>query len=384
MTNKIFIITGEHSGDLHASNVVKEVKKVLPDIEIAAVGGENLKNQGVKLFHDHSNMSVGGLGFIRKIPAHVQLGKDIISFLNNEFHPDVVLLVDYGGFNLSIAKHLKKFDYKVFYYISPQVWATRKGRLKKIKKFVDKMMLILPFEEEIHKKAGVNAEYVGHPLINQMPEPTSKHDFCKNYNLDPDKPLIGIFPGSRKMEIQYLLDIFIKSAILIKNSRNDAQFCIAQAGNLKDDLFYKYFNKSVKNSDLNISVIKGANYEILSASDALILTSGTVTLEAGIYKTPMIISYKALWLAYWIFLMIKYIDHVGLPNLILNKYVVPEFLQEKAKPELISEYILKLLDDTPERNEMLYNLNSLNSILTNKVAPKRVAEIITNELQETK
>lgn len=194
---KLFIITGEHSGDLHASFVVKAIKKMMPGIEIQAVGGKNLEKEGVKLFKDHSKMGVVGIS-LSAIVDHLKLGKEIINHLKNDFKPDLVLLVDYGGFNLRIAKELKKNNLEAFYYISPQVWASRKNRVNSIKKYISRMMVILPFEEKFHKTEGINAQYVGHPLISQLPKDFSKEEFIKINNLDPNKKIVGVFRAAEK------------------------------------------------------------------------------------------------------------------------------------------------------------------------------------------
>lgn len=257
---KIFIVTGEHSGDVHASYVVKELKKIIPDIQIEAVGGENLVSAGVKLFHDHSNMGVVGIAALNKVISHIQLGKNIVDYLKNIYKPDLVLLIDYGGFNLRLAKALREEKIEVFYYISPQVWASRKGRLNTIKKYINKMMLILPFEEIIHKTAGVNASYVGHPLISQLPEKIDKEEFIKQNNLDPFRRIIGIFPGSRKMEIDTLFPIFLKAASIVFQNSKKVQFCIGQAPNVKDDIIAKYLEKYNKNKELSIKILKNQNH----------------------------------------------------------------------------------------------------------------------------
>src|SRR3989339_1116286 len=264
MSKNIFIVTGEHSGDIHASFVVKELKKLIPDVNIAGVGGLEMKKAGVHLIHDHSDMAVLGLDSFKKIPHHIKLAKDILSYLENKFKPDAVLLIDYGGFNLRLAKELKKRKYKVLYYISPQIWGSRKGRVKKIKAYIDKMMLILPFEEKIHRNCGVNGEYVGHPLKSQLPKGLSKEEFCKKYNLDPNKPVISIFPGSRKIEIKLLLKIFYETALKIKETQSDVQFCLAQSSNISSE----YINNLTQITDpeniLNVTIIKNASSELLS------------------------------------------------------------------------------------------------------------------------
>ena len=333
---KLFIITGEYSGDKHGADVVREIKKLTNDIEIEAVGGENLKNAGVKIYCDHSRLSAMGFN-LKIIMTHIQVGEEIAQYLKNEFKPDMVLMIDYGGFNLNLSKVLSKYGIKIYYYIPPQVWASRKWRLNTIKKNINKVLTIFPFEKEMYKETGVDVEYVGHPLSAQMPQKADRNVFMNINGFDKSKKLVSIFPGSRKFEIKNLLPLFLKSARIIAEKEPSVQFAIAQAPNIKDEWMYPVLSKY---SDLNIKVMKNKNYELLAVSDALILASGTVALEAALYQTPMIISYKGPYYLYLVYLAVRSIKRVCLPNIILNKDVVPELLQFRAKPKIIAEYII--------------------------------------------
>ena len=381
-TKKVFIVTGEHSGDLHASFIVKELKKINSDIRIEAIGGENLEKEGVKLFCDHSKMAVVGLDAIKSLFSHIKLGKNLVDYLKKKYKPDLVLLIDYGGFNLRIAKELKKCGIEIFYYISPQVWATRKGRINTIKKYISKIMLILPFEENLYRQKGVNAEYVGHPLISQLPQSPDREDFIKKNNLDPYKKIVGIFPGSRKMEINYLLPIFLKAAYKINVHSRKVQFCIAQAPNLPDELIDKHVKDFARKNNLEIIILKNQNHALLANSDAVIAASGTITLEATLYNTPIVISYKGPYIAYLVYLFIRYIKFAALPNIIAGKEVVKEFIQDRAKPELIANEILALLHNKDKRDKMLQEMGSVREKLGDKIASEEVAKIINGYLTE--
>lgn len=369
---KLFIITGEHSGDKHAANVVKELLDKAPDMKIEAVGGSFLQETGIKLFCDHSKMSAVGIG-LGIILDHIMLGKRIADYLKNEFKPDMVLLVDYGGFNLSISKILKKAGIKVYYYIPPQIWASRKWRINTVKKNIDKVLTIFPFETKMYEKAGIDVEFVGHPLLGEIPERADKDKFFNEYGLDPKRPLVSIFPGSRKFEIKELLDVFIKAEKIIKTKDNSVQFAICQAPTIQDDWFKGKIPEGIK-------VIKNKNYELLSTSDALILASGTVALEAAIYETPMIISYKGPRLFYMIYLLVRAIKMISLPNIILNKEIVPELVQKNAKPEKISEEILKILNDKTYTENMRKELKKVKSMLTKYESAKNAAQIILKNI----
>ena len=373
---KLFIITGEYSGDRHAAGVVHELKKIRPDIEIEAVGGENLKKEGVKLYCGHSKMSAMGFN-LRIILTHIQLGGKIAQYLKNKYKPDMVLLIDYGGFNLNLSKLLSKYGFKIYYYIPPQIWASRKWRLNTVKKTISKVLTIFPFEKEMYEKAGVDVEFTGHPLLAQMPEKTDKNLFFEQNNFDKNKRLISIFPGSRKFEVNNLLKLFLDSARLIKKDCPDVQFAIAQAPSIKDSLLTPLLGKY---KDLDIKVLQHKNYELLSCSDALILASGTVALEAALYQTPMIISYKGPWFLYCIYLLVRCIKRVSLPNIILDKDIIPELVQSKAKPDIVSSEILKILKDDDYRKSMILSLTNVKQKLQSAGAARKAAEIIAKNI----
>lgn len=369
---KLFIITGEYSGDKHAANVVREIKTINPEIQIEAVGGSNLAQAGAKLFTNHEKMSAMGLS-LKIIKDHILLGKKIADYLINNYKPDLVLLVDYGGFNLNMARVLKKAGLKIFYYIPPQIWASRKWRIKTIKKYIDKVITIFPFEKEMYDREGIDSVFTGHPLVNQLPTSVNKADFFEQNNLDKNRPLISVFPGSRVFEIKNLLNIFVNATEIIRNKHPEIQFALCQAPTIKDDFF--------KNLPDHIKVFKNKNYELLSVSDALILASGTVALEAALYETPMIISYKGPQILYWIYLLVRCIKRVSLPNIILNKDIFPELIQGQAKSEIIADNIIKIIEDEKYRTEIKEGLRNVKKFLTTKNSSVEAAKIIAKELE---
>lgn len=371
---KLFIVTGEYSGDIHASHVVKALKTLNHDIEIEGVGGENLRNAGVKLFSDQKKM--GAVGLTPKIVLdHFTLGKRIVDYLVKEFKPDAVLLIDYGVFNLNISKFLKKAGIKVFYYIPPQVWASRKWRINTIKKNIDEVLCIFPFEKEMYESYGIKTHYCGHPLVSQLPEKADKDDFFEKHGMDKNKKLVSIFPGSRVFELKNLMSVFIKTAEELNKKHPDLQFCISHAPNLSDDVYDKYLKKT------NFKVIKGENQALLSVSDALILASGTVALEAALYQTPMIIAYRGPYLFYLIYLIVRCIKRVSLPNIIADKSIVPEILQSKVSVSNISYQIEKLLYDTDYRENNIEQLGKVKALLSDKVSSQEAAKVIADALK---
>ncbi len=374
---KVFIVTGEHSGDIHASKVAKRLFEENPEIEIEGVGGENLKSAGVKLFSDHKKMGAVGLS-----PAiifnHVILGKKVVDYLTREFKPDLVVLIDYGAFNLSIAKFLKKAGIKTFYYIPPQVWASRKWRLNTIKKNIDEVLCIFPFEKKLYEDCGIKTHYCGHPLVSQLPPKADRDAFFEKYNLDKSKKLVSIFPGSRKFELAQLMKVFVKTAKNLENKHSDIQFVISHAPNLPDKVFDKYLKQT------DYKVIKGDNQALLSVSDALILASGTVSLEAAIYQTPMIIAYRGPWLFYFIYLLVRCIKMVSLPNIISDKMIVPEIIQGSVTVDNITFEIEKILYDNEYRKNYIEQLSHVKSLLSDKVSSDEAAREISLALTNVK
>lgn len=372
---KLFIVTGEYSGDIHASHVVNALHGINADIEIEGVGGENMERAGVKLFANHSKMASVGLS-LQIIVNHFLLGKKLLDYLVNDYKPDAVLLIDYGGFNLRIAGFLKKHGIKVIYYIPPQVWASRKGRINKIKKNIDEVLCIFPFEKELYETHGIKTHYCGHPLVSQLPEKVDRKEFFEKHGLDLNKKLVSIFPGSREFELKYLMNVFIKTAQYLRKKHPELQFCISHAPNLSDKVYEKYIKKN------DFKVIKGENQALLSASDALILASGTVALEACLYQTPMIIAYRGPWLFYFIYLIVRCIKRVSLPNIIADKSIVPEIIQGDVRVSKIAYEIEKLLYDTSYREWNIKELGAVKNMLSDKVSSNEAAKEIAQNLSD--
>lgn len=371
---KIFIVTGEYSGSMHAVRVVECLKSKFPDIVIEGIGDGNLEKAGVKLFANHSKMSAVGLS-PKIIFNHFILGKKLVDYLTKEYKPDLVLLIDYGAFNLSISKFLKKNGIKTFYYIPPQVWASRKWRIKTIKKNIDKVLCIFPFEVELYKSYGIDVHYCGHPLVRQLPPKADRDVFFEKHGLDKNKKLISVFPGSRTFELNYLMNTFLKSAKELQKLHPDTQFIISHAPNLSEEVYNKYLK-----GDKTFKIIKGENQALLSVSDALILASGTVALEATLYEVPMVISYKGPWLFYLIYLLVRCIKRVSLPNIIMDKTIVPELIQYKSKVKYIVRETEKILYDNNYRTDYIKSLAEVKTKLSDKYSAEEVAKVIIENI----
>ena len=370
---KIFIITGEYSGNLHGAKVAELLRQKQPDILIEGIGESDMEKAGVKLFCDHKDMAGFGINY-KMIVDHLKLEAKVADYILNEFKPDLVLLIDYGTFNLRIAKRLKGSGIKVFHYIPPQVWASRKWRIKGIKKFVDKVLCIFPFEVNMYKEYEIDVHFCGHPLVKQLPPKADRNEFFKKHNLDINRPLVSIFPGSRPLELKFLAKTLIGAGKKLQKLHPEIQFCISHAPNLSDDVFDKY----VKDTDFKI--IKGKNQALLSVSDALILASGTVALEASLYQVPMIIGYGGPWIIYLAYLLFRCIKKVSLPNIVTGEDIVPELIQTKFTIDNICYEIEKMLYDTKYRNEIITKLGHVKEKLSDKYSAEEVVECILEEL----
>ena len=370
---KIFIITGEYSGDIHASKVVKELRALGTDVEIEGIGGLNLESQGVKLFSNQDKMAAMGLTPSILI-NHFKLGKAVVDYLKNDYKPDLVLLIDYGAFNLTVAKFLKAAGIKIFYYIPPQVWASRKYRINLIKKYVDKVLCIFPFDKPMYAQYGIDTHYCGHPLVAQLPPAAGRREFFRKHDLDPDKKLVSVFPGSREFELKNLMPVFKDTVKRLKDRHPDLQFCMSHAPNLSTEMYKKYLG------ECDIKIIRGENQALLSVSDALLLASGTVALEACLYQTPMIIAYRGPQLFYWIYLLVRCIKRVCLPNIIADKYIVPEILQNKVNSTNLTYEIEEIIYNPGKREVMIDELGKVNKLLSDKNSAREVAKIIDQTL----
>ena len=368
---KVFIITGEYSGDIHGGRVAGILKEKMPDLVIEGIGGENLEKAGAKLFCDHSKMSGFGLS-LKMIIDHLSLEKRVCDYILNEFKPDLVLCIDYGTFNLRVAKRLKGHGIKVFHYIPPQGWASRKWRIKGIKKYVDKVLCIFPFEESMYREYGIDVHYCGHPLIKQLPEKADRIKFFEDHGLDINRPLVSVFPGSRPLELKFLADTLIGGAKLLQKKHPELQFCISHAPNLSDNIFDKY----IKNTDFK--VIKGENQALLSVSDSLILASGTVALEASLYQVPLIIGYKGPWILFLLYLIFRCIKKISLPNIVTNEDIVPELLQTRFTKENICYETERLLYDKHYRDDTIKKLGYVKDKLSDKYSAQEVVNCIIN------
>lgn len=333
MSKKIFISCGEYSGEVHASNLIKELKLSSNDYEIKAFGACLIKELGVELLENYSNYSFSGITeVIKNLPKIFEL-KDRLCKAILDYNPDLVVMVDYGGFHTQLAKSLKKkgFKGKITQFIAPQIWASRPWRIKNIKKYIDKVYCSLPFEEKLYQRNAIEVEYVGNPVFSSLSARKNK----KELGLDLDETVIGVFPGSRTAEIQYMLPIMIESAKKIKElfPKRKFRFLLAKAPNLDIKVLNKYGFDKQTDIELFQENLPNPNHALLSAANGLWLCSGTVTLEAAFYATPYFLSYKSTLLNYTLYRLLRTINKAGLANIISGKDLVKEFIQHDADVE---------------------------------------------------
>lgn len=370
---KYYIIAGEASGDLHASNLMKEIYKKDTSAEIHFWGGDLMQKAGGTLIKHYKELSF--MGFIEVVMNISTIFKNITFCKKNitAYNPNVIIFIDYSGFNLRIAKWAKQQGFKTNYYISPQVWASRAGRVKKIKRDIDKMFVILPFEKEFYKKYDYDVTFVGHPLIDAIADrkPIDENEFRKKYQLN-NKPIIALLPGSRKQEITKMLSIMLK----IVDKFTDYQFVIAGAPS-QDFEFYKQF---IQNQ--SIAFISNKTYDLLSVSYAALVTSGTATLETALFKVPQIVCYKGSNISYQIAKRIITIKFISLVNLILDKESVTELIQNDFNVNRLEKELQSILE-TKKRTEIFDSYFDLETKLGGKGASEKAAKLIVTNLKQT-
>ena len=371
---RIYIIAGEASGDLHGANLLKELYKLDYSISVRAWGGDRMKNEGATLVKHISDLAF--MGFIEVILNLSTILKNI-NFCKKdilEFKPDVLLLIDYPGFNLRIAQWAKKNGIKVHYYISPQVWAWKKSRVKIIKASVDKMYSILPFENDFYKQFDYETQYVGHPLLDEV-ENFNQVRLTKDEFLNKNKlsqvPIISILPGSRKQEIKVKLPIMLDAVKSLKNY----QIVIAGAPNQTAKMYEEFEAQGCK-------IIFGQTYDLLSNSEAAIVTSGTATLETAILNIPEVVCYKGSWISYFIARSLIKINYISLVNLIMDQQIVKELIQGECNPFKIREELDLLLNDKNYREAMLSNFEIMREKLGGQGASKKVAHSLLKTISE--
>lgn len=374
----IMIVAGEASADLYGANLARQIRERSPWAVIRGVGGPRMAQAGVKILHEAKDLSLmgftsvlGSLGKIRRIFF------DLTDRMRTEA-PDALICLDLPDFNLGLAARAKELGVPVCYYISPQFWAWRRGRLKKIAKRVDRMIVAFPFEKPFYEKVGVDVRYEGHPLLEIAKPTMSVKAACTHFGLDPDRPVIAVLPGSRKSEIDYLLKPLLEACLILTERHPELQFALAAASTVDR----RRLREALNQAGLPGVVTSDKIYDLLAISRLGLLASGTATLEAALFALPMVIVYRGGRINMAIARKVVQLDMIGLPNLIAGEKIVPELIQEEASPEEIAAQAQHLLDDPEAYQKMKDSLAKVRENLQGGRTSDKVAEIVLELIEE--
>jgi len=367
------MVAGEASGDLHGANLVRAMKRLNPDIAVAGIGGKKMEEAGVEILVPCSDMAVVGVTevFLRLttiVRAHLTLR----SILKNS-PPDLLILIDYPDFNINLARTAKHYGVPVLYYISPQVWAWRRGRVRKIAGRVDRMAVILPFEKEFYLKTGtqMTVDYVGHPIMDNVPHAMDKEEIKRELGLDGCSKILGLLPGSRNEEVKRLLPSMIGAAEILSSRYADLKCVLPIASTISPDLIRSVIGQT----SLKIIITPKDVYRALCVCDLAMVASGTVTLETAVMGIPMVIAYRLSPPSFWIAKMVAKVPYVGLVNLIAGEEVVPELIQDEVTPQWLADKALAILEDENRKSDMIKNLRMVKERLGSPGASLRTARI---------
>jgi len=370
-TQFVVIVAGEASADLHASNLVVAMKRRNPEIVFWGIGGEKMAQAGVKILLSSSDMAVVGLTEVfGKLRTIFRASKTLKSLFKNN-RPDLLILIDYPDFNIHLAGSAKRFKIPVLYYISPQVWAWRRRRIRKIARRVDRMAVILPFEKDIYRDKPLQVDYVGHPLLDEWTLAVEKHQGALESVMESDHPMIGLLPGSRGEEVRNLLPVMVRAAETMAERHPGLQ-CILPLAPGIEPAFVQPF---IEHSLVPIRLLQGDIYSALRGCSVAMVTSGTATLQTAIMGVPMVIVYRMSSISYWIARMAIKVPYIGLVNLVAEEGVVPELIQGEVTPERLSQEALAILDDAERRAKMIKKLELVREKLGRGGASERTALI---------
>ena len=368
---RYYIIAGERSGDLHGGNLVSAIKKLDPQASFRGFGGEYLQNAGVDLFVHYAELAV--MGFVEilinliKISGYIRkCHKDILAF-----KPDVIILIDYAGFNRQIARFGKNQGIKVFYYITPKVWAWNQGRAHQLKANVDRMFVILPFEKDFYKKFKWDVDYVGNPVLDAVKAHEPDPQFLSKMGFVSGIPIIALLPGSRKLELLNILPVMRE----VVEKFPEYQFAVATVNNLEKNLYLPLSGFS------NVRFVEEDTYNLLLHAHSAIVTSGTATLETALFRVPQMVVYKAGALSYYVAKMVIRVPYISLVNLVANRLVVKEFIQQDANFQNIGAELKALLGNNDYRNQMLADYDAIIKRLDTGSASENAAKLMVNYLK---
>jgi lipid-A-disaccharide synthase len=377
---RIVIVAGEASGDLHAANLVRQLYNLNLKLKISGIGGKHMQSAGVELLCDLARFGVTGLFEVLRHFNVIKKAFCSIKLHLEKIKPDLLILVDYPGFNLRLAKFAKQtLGIRILYYIGPQVWAWKANRIEVIRENIDRMAVILPFEKKIYEKAGIPVSFVGHPLVEKIQISNNAVSAKKALNLPTNKRLIAILPGSRTHEIEKHMPVLLKMMQILEKKYNDLHFAIPIANNLNPEIIKAYF----KSERLPVSFILEKAKETLACSDCAVVASGTASLECALQEKPMCIIYKGSWFSYYIAMKVIKVKYLGLCNLLQNQMTVPELLQHDCNPKELSRMVEDLLINQETVNRMTMQLKLLRLSLSTEKADCSLSDLVCQEMKKT-
>jgi len=372
----LMIVAGEPSGDMHAAHLITEIKRMAPTIKFSGVGGPQMQAAGVELYDDLTKYAV--IGFLEFL-EHLDKLKKTFRFIlkkSDEIKPAAVVLVDFPGFNLRLARELKKKGHKVIYYISPQVWASRDGRVETIRKYTDKLLVLFQFEKNFYAKRNITVDFVGHPLLDLVQPQYSKEAFLRSLGLNHQKLTIGLMPGSRMKEIENHLPVIMETANILWTEHKRLQFILLLAKNLDMLTIEKY----LRPYHFPIKIIHDQIYDGIHASDLCVVASGTATLEVAILQKPMVVIYKTSFLTWALASLLIKIPYIGLVNVVAGKKIVPECIQSDANPKKIAAELEAIFRNEIHIAEIKSELAKVKASLGEPGAIHRAAESILKSI----
>ena len=371
-SDSLLIIAGELSGDVQGGKLVAAIKELSPDIKVTGIGGDNMEAAGMDLLHHIREMSF--LGFtevLKHLPFIHKIMNELTEWIETN-RPETIVLIDYPGFNLKLAARAKKLGCRVVYYISPQIWAWGGGRIKKIARFVDHMIVVFPFEEELYRSAGVKVDFVGHPILEGLDSEFTKEEFFEIHDLKLDNPIVGLLPGSRAQEVENLYLPMLEAVELMKKELPNLQTVTGVSPTLNEDLYENIqAGRRVEHSK--------ATYDLMKHADLLFVASGTATLESACFGSPMIIVYKVSPISWLLGKMLIKLKNIGLVNIVAGRQIVPELLQSEVTAARLAAEGVSLLGDKTLMEDTIKKLLMVKESLGKTGASKRAAEIIVNK-----
>lgn len=368
---KIMMCAGEASGDMHAAAVAAELKRIMPDADLFGMGGADMRKSGVRIIYDIENLGIiGVVEVIRHIPFFFRLRAFLKKAMVEE-KPDVLVCVDYPGFNMKLAHVAKELGIPVIYYIAPTIWAWNKGRAKNIVRDVEQVASIFPFEAEAYRKAGARVTFVGHPLADTVKPSMSFEEAMDYFHGNPDKKRVLLMPGSRKNEVAGLLPVMIQAAEKLAE-KEECQFFIPRASTISKEMLLSIIGKT----SLSIEITEGHQYDLMQICTACVASSGTATLETALMELPTVLVYKLAPFTWFLANLLVHVKYAGLPNLLLGREVTPELLQDRARAENIVSILLPWLQDEKARQKNIEEIREVRKALGSGGAVHRVAELI--------